>query len=166
MDSEVRVDNAMLEWEQTGGHKILKGWIQKFLEGKDIKDLLGKSYADDMMISRALTVYDKSDDKLDKPVELQRVISTTDIDIPENGIADLKIPVSFSKVDMLAGEKAGTFKHEKGKTTVMQIKKATKGYDLGEKATRDIREKEVIVRGKFRVVEKTDEKVVLEEVDS
>lgn len=161
---DVTKEGSILSWTTTSGYKYMGEIIQGMYKKENLDKLLkytgDTEYRGLKEVAECIILYEMLlNSKLKKPINLYRV-QKNDI----NNNIDYTKPISFTKIDLSNKEnKAGTFRWKDDDFLVI-IEQATKGLDISKYPSRDKNEQEVIIIGKYKIVNKEDNIIYLKEI--
>lgn len=145
---DVTLEGAVLSWTQTGVYKKYSNLILDLLKQKSYDKIVDydKSYSNLKNIAEAILICEQL-----LKVKLDNL---TLFRVQDNDISSYiqYAPISFSKVDYRTAN-AGTFKLKNHKYLII-IRNAKRGFDISNFSSRDKSEQEVIVYGKYMVLNK------------
>jgi hypothetical protein len=157
---QISLESAINNWEQTGQPNLIREFVKGY-KNNDFSILKIGDYNNNITALQALNLWKASLEQDISQKELQRLISENDplwdAKVGDKGELNLS---SFTKVNFLKGEAAGTFKYKTGRKVIV-FENPMKGLDIEDLSTRDKREREVILSGNYIVKEVNDKKIVL-----
>lgn len=161
VERQVSLEEAADMWSQTWAPKEMNKIVAMIKSGELDRIPIG-TYNEQLSAIRTARLFKAANTSRLEIKRVQRIISERDklwsIKVGEKGEFPL---VSFSKVNFLKGEEAGTYSYIPGKRKVVIFENPSTGLDIEDYATRDIREREVILSGGFRVINVEGDRIYL-----